>query len=80
MILTGENCIWSTGGMILTGGNKSPTREMCPTASLSTTNPTHTGAGSKPVLCNDSLVTNCLSHDTVHKAVRLNVIRIYVIH
>jgi len=61
-----------------TEGNKRTWREMCPITSLFTTNPTQPDAGSNPGLHSDSLVTNCLSHDTVYKTVNLNVIRTYV--
>jgi len=78
MILTVGNWVWSNGGMIETEGNKRTWREMCPIISLFTTNATQPGAGSNPGLHSDSLMTNCLSHDTVYKTVNLNVICIYV--
>jgi len=76
--MTGENWEWSNDGMIQTEGNKRTWREMCPITSLFTTNPTQAGARSNTGLHSDSLVTNCLSHDTVYKNVNLNVICIYL--
>jgi len=78
MIMTGGNWVWSNDGMIQTEGNKRTWREMCPITSLFTTNPTQTGAGSNTGLHSDSLLTDCLSHDTVYKTVNLNVICIYL--
>ena len=42
--------VWSVGGMILTGENRSAGRKPCSNASLSTTNPTWTVLGSSPGL------------------------------
>jgi hypothetical protein len=36
------------GGMILTGGNRRTRRKTCPSATLSTTNPTWTNLGANP--------------------------------
>jgi hypothetical protein len=46
---------WSTGGLKLTGENRSTRRKTCPSATLSTTNPTGTDPGS-----------NSLSHGTAN--------------
>jgi hypothetical protein len=42
--------IWSSGGMILTGENRRSRRKTCPSATLSTTNPTWTVLGTNPGL------------------------------
>jgi hypothetical protein len=42
--------IWSSGGMILTGENRRTRKKTCPSATLSTTNPTRTNLGAKPSL------------------------------
>jgi hypothetical protein len=55
---------WSTGGMKLTGENRSTGGKTCPSTTLSTTNPTWTDPGSNPGLRGESPVTNTLSHDT----------------
>jgi len=46
---------WITGGMILTGENWSIWRKTCPTATLTSTNPTNTGLGQNPGLCSQRL-------------------------
>jgi hypothetical protein len=53
---------WSTGGMKLTGENRSTWRKTCPSATLSTTNPTWTDPG----LRGERPATNRLSHDTAY--------------
>jgi hypothetical protein len=53
MKLTGEN--WSTG------------RKTCPSATLSTTNPTWTDPGCNPGLRGDRRATNRLRHDTARR-------------
>jgi hypothetical protein len=55
---------WSTGGMKLTGENRSTRWKTCPSATLSTTNPTWTDPGSKPGLRGGRQATNRLSHGT----------------
>jgi hypothetical protein len=40
MILTGENRVWSIGGMILTRENQLAGIKICPSATLFTNNPT----------------------------------------
>lgn len=40
--------------------------EKCTSATLYTTNPTWTGPGSNPGLCNERSVTNYLSHGKAH--------------
>lgn len=39
-------------------------RKNCPSATISTTNPTRTGLGSNPGLCSDRTATNRLNHST----------------
>jgi hypothetical protein len=62
MILTGENWVWSIGGMILTGKNWITGREPCPTATLST-KLTRTDLGSNPCLRGDRPWINRLNHN-----------------
>jgi hypothetical protein len=50
--------------MKLTGENRSALGKTCPSATLSTTNPTWTDPGSNPGLCGGRPATNRLSHDT----------------
>lgn len=52
--------------MILTGENQSTLRETCPSAALSTTDPTQTGLRLNLDLCGERSVTNCLNHDMAH--------------
>jgi len=52
----------SHGGMILTGENRKTRRETCPSATLSTTNPTWTDPGANPGLSGERPATNRLSH------------------
>jgi hypothetical protein len=54
----------SDGGMILTGENRRTRRKTCPSATLSTTNPTWTDLGANPGLRGEGPVTNDLSHGT----------------
>jgi len=54
--------IYSVGGMILTGENRSSWRKPFPSANLSTTNPTRTGLGLKPELRGETPATNRLRH------------------
>jgi hypothetical protein len=48
MILAGENRVWSNGGMILAEVNRSTQRKNFPNAALSATNLTTAYLGSKP--------------------------------
>ena len=50
--------------MKLTGENRSTRGKTCPSATLSTTNPTWTGPGSNLGLRGERLATNRLSHGT----------------
>jgi hypothetical protein len=50
--------------MILTGENRSTPGKTCPSATLSTTNPTWTDQGSNPGLRDGRPATNRLSHGT----------------
>jgi hypothetical protein len=54
----------SDGGMILTGENRRTLRKTCPSATLSTTNPTWIDPGANPVLRDERLATNDLSQAT----------------
>jgi hypothetical protein len=56
----------SDGGMIylLTGENRRTRRKTCPSATLSTTNPTWIDTGANPGLRGERPATNDLSHDT----------------
>jgi hypothetical protein len=51
--------------MILTGENRTIRRETCPSATLSTTNPTWTDLGVNQSLCSEKLAANCLSYGMV---------------
>jgi hypothetical protein len=55
----------SDGGMILTGENPRTRRKTCPSATLSTTNPTCFDPGANPGLRGEWPATNDLSHGTV---------------
>jgi hypothetical protein len=48
----------SNGGMILTGENRRTRRKNCPSATLSTTNPTWIDLGANPGLCGERPATN----------------------
>jgi hypothetical protein len=50
--------------MKLTGENRTTRRKTCPSATLSTTNPTWTDPGSNPGLRGEKPATNRLSHGT----------------
>jgi hypothetical protein len=54
----------SDGGMIFTGQNRRTRRKTCPSATLSTTNPTWIDLGTNPGLRGDRPVTDDLSHGT----------------
>jgi hypothetical protein len=56
--------IWSSGGMILIGENWRTQRNTCPSATLSTTNPTWTVLGMNLGLCHEKPVTNRVSYGT----------------
>jgi hypothetical protein len=55
---------WSSGGMKLTGENRSNRGRTCPSATLSSTNSTWTDPGSNLGLCCERPATNRLSHGT----------------
>jgi hypothetical protein len=55
----------SDGGMILTGENHRTRRKTCPSATLSTTNPTWIDPGVNPGLRGERPATDDLSHGTV---------------
>jgi hypothetical protein len=50
--------------MKLTGENRSTRGKSCPSATLSTTNPTWTDPASNPGICGERPATNRLSHGT----------------
>jgi hypothetical protein len=56
----------SDGGMILTGKNRRTRRKTCPSATLSTTNPTWIYPGANPGLRGERSTTNDLIHGTAH--------------
>jgi hypothetical protein len=58
----------SDGGMTLTGENRRPRRKTCPSATLSTTNPTWIDSGANPGLRGERPATNRLSHGTAFTA------------
>jgi hypothetical protein len=53
--------------MKLTGENRSTWGKACPSATLSTTNPTWTDLGLNPGLRGERLATNRLSHGTAYR-------------
>jgi hypothetical protein len=55
---------WSNAGMKLTGENRSTRGKTCPSATLSTTNPTWTDLESNPFFRGEKPATNRLSHGT----------------
>jgi hypothetical protein len=59
----------SDGGMILTGENRRTRRKTCPSATLSTTNPTWIDPGTNPGLRGERRATDDLSHRTAHHSV-----------
>jgi hypothetical protein len=60
-----NDCAWSTGAMILTGGNRANGSKTCHNATLSTTNLTLADLGSNPGLRGERPVTSRLSDGTV---------------
>jgi hypothetical protein len=54
--------------MILTGENRRTRRKTCPSATLSTTNPTRIDQGTNPGLRGERPVTNRLSHGMAQHA------------
>jgi hypothetical protein len=54
----------SDGGMISTGENRRTWRKTCPSATLSTTNPTWIDLGAIPGVRGEGPATNDLSHGT----------------
>jgi hypothetical protein len=59
----------SDGGMILTGENRRTQRKICPSATLSTTNPTWIDPGANPGLRGERPVTDDLSRGTAHDVI-----------
>jgi hypothetical protein len=59
------------GGMILTGENRRTREKNCPSATLSTTNPTWIDSGVNPGLRGERPATNDLSHGTAHQKFKL---------
>jgi hypothetical protein len=59
---------WSTGGMKLAGENRSTRGKICPSATLSTKNPTWTDPGPRPGLRGERPATNRLTHGTASYA------------
>jgi hypothetical protein len=57
----------SDGGMILTGENRRTRRKTCPSATLSTNDPTWIDPGANPGLRGERPATNHLSHGTAQK-------------
>jgi hypothetical protein len=57
-----DTSLESDGGMILTGENRTTRRKTCPSATLSTTNPTWIDPGANPGLRGKRPATNHLSH------------------
>jgi hypothetical protein len=55
------------GGMILTGKTRRTRRKTCPSATLSTTNPTSIDPGANPGLRGERPATNRLNHGTAPK-------------
>jgi hypothetical protein len=53
--------VWSHGRMILTRETWRTWKEICPSAILSTTNPTWIDLGTNPGLCGERLTSKCLS-------------------
>jgi hypothetical protein len=62
----------SYGGMILTGETRRTRRKTCPSATLSTTNPTWIDPGANPDLRSERPATNDLSHCTASPAYYIN--------
>jgi hypothetical protein len=61
--------------MKLTGENRSTRGKTCPSATLSTTNPTWTDPGSNPGVRVGRPATNRLSHGTAGEEVRITTLR-----
>jgi len=68
--------IWSAGGMILTGENRSTGRKICPSATMSTTNLMYTDLGSTLGLRGERPATDRFSHSRLQ--INLNYIYIYI--
>jgi hypothetical protein len=58
--------------MKLTGENRNTRGETCPSATLSTTNPTWTDTGSNPGLRSGRPATNRLNRGTASRGVKMN--------
>jgi hypothetical protein len=65
-ILRIPQMIWVDGGMILTGENWRTRRKTCPSATLSTTNPTWIDPGANSGPRGERPATNDLSYGTAH--------------
>jgi hypothetical protein len=63
--------------MKLTGGNRSTRGKTCPSATLSTTNPTWTNPGSNPGLRGGRPAANRLSHGTARPNASSTMVNIY---
>jgi hypothetical protein len=59
-----DTSLESDSGMLFTGENRRTLRKTCPSATLSTTNPTWIDLGANPGLRGDRPATNDLSHGT----------------
>jgi hypothetical protein len=64
--------------MKLTGENRGTQGKTCPSATLSTTNPTWTNSGSNPVLLGERPVTNRISHGTAYGNRRFYIVVSYM--
>jgi hypothetical protein len=63
--------------MKLTGKPRNSQGKTCPSATLSTTNPTSNDPESNPGLCGERLATNCLSHGTAIRRVHFSHMALY---
>jgi len=70
--------VWSTDGVNLTGQKRYTRRKTCPSANMSTTNPSRSDLGSKLGLRDGSLMTKRLNHGMASRYV-LNVTHVYKI-
>jgi hypothetical protein len=75
----------SQGGSLVSGRSRRPLREICPSATLSTTNPTWHNLSAKPGLRGERPAINCLSHGTainlfLHTLIFTSFIVLYILH
>jgi hypothetical protein len=63
--VTSSEWVWSIGGVILTGENRSTWRKTYLGATVSTISVTRTDMGLNPGLCSQSMATNHLNHGTL---------------